>query len=113
MDGAQKEYKNAIKKFNDLEKKLVRQSNDKDKEKAAEGSAKMETCVRMADAMKQCLTATQVARATILSAARARMGQARMYAQAYIYAANKGNPNYKGFQKESAEYGFLSNLELL
>ena len=113
MDGAQKEYKNAIKKFNDLEKKLVRQSNDKDKEKAAEGSAKMETCVRMADAMKQCLTATQVARATILSAARARMGQARMYAHAYIYAANKGNPNYKGFQKESAEYGFLSNLELL
>ena len=113
MDGAQKEYKDAIKKLNELEKKFSRQANDKDAGKAAAGNQKMETCVRMTDAVKQILTATQVARATILSAARARMGQARAYAHAYIYAANKSNPNYKGFQKESAEYGFLSNLELL
>jgi hypothetical protein len=39
------------------------------------------------------------------------MSQARAYGQAYVAAYNKGQ--YKGFQKESAEYGFLSNLDLV
>lgn len=111
MDKAKKEYKDAIKKLNDIERSATKAAN---KDGATQNDKdNMASAVRAIDIMKQVLTASQVARSVILSGAHARQIQARMFAQAYIAAANKANPKYKGFQKESTEYGFLSNLELL
>lgn len=111
MDKAKKEYKDAIKKLNDIERSATKAAN---KDGATQNDKdNMASAVRAIDIMKQVLTASQVARSVILSGAHARQIQARMFAQAYIAAANKSNPKYKGFQKESTEYGFLSNLELL
>ena len=111
MDKAKKEYKDAIKKLNDIESAATKAAN---KDGATQNDKdNMASAVRAIDIMKQVLTASQVARSVILSGAHARQIQARMFAHAYIAAANKANPKYKGFQKESAEYGFLSNLELL
>ena len=113
MDEAQKDYKAAIKSLNKLEKDFTKQSNSSDKKEAKKGNTQLTICIRMVNLLEQCLTATQVARAVILSAARGRIAQARVYGQAYVAAANKANPKYRGFQKESAGYGFLSDIDLV
>ena len=105
MDGAKKEYSKAIQKLNKLERSAGKGENP--------DNAVVSACIRKVDMLKKALAATQVARATMLSASRARMAQARMYGQAYVAASNRANPKYKGFQKESASYGFLSDIELV
>ena len=60
---------------------------------------------------RQILSVTQAWRSQTLAAIRARYAQARRYGMAYVAATNRGK--YKGFQKESTEYGFLGNLGLV
>lgn len=115
IDKAKTEYKEAIKKLDKIEKNFA-----STKKKSTEGDVQynvankqMMIITRATNLLQGALTAAQVARAVILSAARSRIAQARMYGQAYVQAANKGNEKYKGFQKESAEYGFLSNMDLV
>ena len=101
MDDAKKQYREAIKKLGEMEKKYSSEN----------ATDNMSAAIRKTDMIKQALSATQVARATMLSAVRARISQARMYGQAYVYAMNRSA--HKGFQKESASYGFLSDIELV
>lgn len=109
IDGAKKEYKSAIKKLDQLEKSLSKKKSEKDA--SNETKTQFTNVVRMSNMFQNILTACQVSRATILSAMRSRMSQARMFGQAYVFAQNKKDK--KGFQKESAEYGFLSNMDLV
>lgn len=105
MKEAQKEYKGAIQALNKLERSFNSKNDPENIEFA--------NCVRLVNMLEKCLSTTQVARAVILSAARGRIAQARVYGQAYVAAANKANPKYRGFQKESAGYGFLSDIDLV
>lgn len=113
IDKAKTEFKTAIKLLDALQSKASRGTKDENKDNAAAASKQLSGIIRYNDAIHQCLTAAQVSRAVILSAARARMAQARIYGQAYVAAANKANPKYKGFQKESAGMGYLANVELI
>lgn len=108
IDDSKKEYKKTISMLNELEKSLNRKI---DKENNPGNSEKLGAVMRLTELFKGALSTTQVARAAILSCYHARMIQARTYGQAYVAAVNKNK--YKGFQKESTEYGFLSNLSLV
>ena len=109
---AKEDYKKTISMLNELEKSLNKNINsESNKKKNVENNKKLGAVMRLTEMFKEVLSTTQAARAVVLSSFRGRMAQARMYGQAYVAAANKGK--YKGFQKESAEYGFLSNLSLV
>lgn len=101
---SRKEYKEAISNLNSIEKSL-KGSDDK------KASEKLGAVYRLTDCFKSILSATQVARNAMLKAVHGRSIQARIYGQAYVAAVNKNT--HRGFQKESSEYGFLSNLQLV
>ena len=71
----------------------------------------MADCSRAITMERGSLTILQTWRSATLSAINARARQARRYGMAYVAAANRDK--HKGFQKESAEYGFLGSLGLV
>lgn len=111
MDTSKKQYKEAIAKFNEMEKKLTKAAG---KENAAEdANDKMSAAVKATQVVKNQLADLQVVRAVTLSAARARMVQARSLAHVYIGAYNKSkDKGYRGKLKNES-FGFLSGIELI
>ena len=100
---SKKEYKKVISNLESIQRNLKG-------EKTTDSNA-LGNVIRMIDCFKKILSTTQVARGVVLKAIRGRAMQARVFGQAYVAASNKDK--YRGFQKESAEYGFLSNLNLV
>lgn len=112
MDTSKKQYKEAIAKFNEMEKKLTKAAS-KDGHTETDDN-KMKAAVRNTTIVKNQLSDLQVVRAVTLSAARARMVQARSLAHAYIAAFNKGkDKNYREGLKNESSFGFLSGVELI
>ena len=115
-----KDNKKAIKEFMDASKKQMKTSMDKVSQ-AEKVASKMEDsvnrnklmaeCTRMVNYIRSGLAITQTWRSATLSAINAQGRQARKYGMAYVAASNRSK--HKGFQKESAEYGFLGNLGLV
>lgn len=105
-----KEYKNqfnkTMKSVNDLEKAASKVSGE-----GTSRNAVMAEASRLVTFMRTWLTATQTWRSATLSAINARARQARRFGMLYVTASNKDK--HKGFQKESAEYGFLGSLGLV
>lgn len=109
LDKAKTECKNEIKKINTLEKSLSNKTyKGNDTAESTGDSTKLKVVQNYKTVMQALLSATQIYRAAFLTSCRQAMIQARIYGNAYVYAANKKNPKYKGFQDESASYGFLS-----
>lgn len=113
FDGTKK-VNEAIKSSRDEFKKTIRDLDAMEKSlkdaKSVDSDA-LGNVYRATDCYKKILNTTQVARSVMMKCLRGRSIQARLFAQAYIAAYNKDT--HKGFQKESAEYGFLSNLKLV
>lgn len=103
IKASKEDYKKVIANLNSIERKL---KGEKETDSKALGNV-----IRLIDCFKKILSTTQVARGVVLKAIRGRAMQARAFGQAYVAASNKDK--YRGFQKESAEYGFLSNLNLV
>lgn len=114
LDKSKTECKNEIKKIGNLEKSLSNKTYKGDDNAENTGDAeKLKIVQNYKTVMQGTLAATQVYRACLLTACRQAMIQARIYGNAYVYAANKKNPKYKGFQDESAGYGYLSSVSLV
>lgn len=115
MDEAKKSYKKVIGQLNDLEKSVSRKLEKKDIDDNGRKAINEElgNLYRLSDLFKGMLNATQVARAVVLGNIRGWIAQARVYGMAYVAADNKSKSKYKGFQSESAGYGFLSNIDLV
>lgn len=103
IKASKNEYKEAISNLNSIEKSL------KNEDKTS--SEKLGSVYRLTDCFKSILSITQISRNAMLKAVHGRSIQARLYGQAYVAAKNKDT--HRGFQKESSEYGFLSNLNLV
>ena len=111
MKESKTQMKKCIEELNKAEREASKAgSNESDEEKKSRVSAQTQY-TRAVAAMRQILTATQIWRSHMLQAIRARAVQARRYGMAYVAAA--GREKYKGFQKESTEYGFLGSLGLV
>lgn len=114
LDKSKAECKNEIKKINTFEKQLSSKTyKDGEDAKQKSDSAKLKVVQNYKSCMEGVLSIVQISRACILTASRQAMIQARVFGQAYIYALNKKNPKYKGFQDESAGYGYLSGVSLV
>lgn len=113
MDTAKKQYKEAIGKFNDMEKKLTREASNAADDKKAAADKKMAAAVKATQMVKNQLADLQVVRAVTLSAARTRMVQARTLAHAYIGAYNKSKDKDYRSKLESSQFGFLGNVDLI
>ena len=105
MKNAKKQSKEAIDLINGLEKAVSKVEDGQFRTGA------MADCSRAITMERGSLTILQTWRSATLSAINARARQARRYGMAYVAAANRDK--HKGFQKESAEYGFLGNLGLV
>lgn len=101
---SKKQFKKAIDKLNTLEKRASNLKSDSAAD-AAYRNKVMAMVTRYSNMLRKTLTYTQTMRSVHLGAINACARQARRYGMAYVAAANKGK--YKGFQKESTEYGFL------
>lgn len=102
---AKKQMKTALDKVSQAEKAASKMDNSTNR------NSLMAECARMSNYIRSALATTQTWRSATLSAINAQGRQARKYGMAYVMAANKSK--HKGFQKESAEYGFLGNLGLV
>lgn len=102
MKQARKQFNDSIKAIDELEKKASKLDVDKGRQKY------MATCTRLSTYLRTCLSICQTARNATCSATNTYAHQARKYALIYIKAVNK--EKYKGFQKESTEYGFLGKF---
>lgn len=105
MSAAKKQMKTSMDKISQAEK-IASKMDD-----SVHRNALMAECSRMATFIRSGLTVTQTWRSATLSAINAQGRQARKYGMTYVMAANKSK--HKGFQKESAEYGFLGSLGLV
>lgn len=105
MTEAKKQMKTVMDKLNSLEKSASKY------EDATKKNQMMAICTRYSTFVRGALAATQTWRSARLGAINAYARQARRYGMIYVAAANK--EKHKGFQKESAEYGFLGNLGLV
>ena len=105
MTEAKKQMKSTMNKLSTLEKTASKYEDATDRNKM------MAICTRYSTFVRGVLTATQTWRSARLGAINAFARQARRYGMIYIAAANK--EKHKGFQKESAEYGFLGSLGLV
>ena len=105
MKNAKKQSKEAIDLINGLEKAVSKVEDGQFRTGA------MADCSRAITMERGSLTILQTWRSATLSAINARARQARRYGMAYVAAANRDK--HKGFQKESAEYGFLGSLGLV
>ena len=109
MNQSKKEFKSAIKKVDELQKKAEKAAGSKDAAEKAEGKANYAKYTVQATNIREQLKILQIVRSCLLSAIGAKAKQARKVANAYIRLGNK--EKYKGFQNES--YGFLSGLNLI
>ena len=105
MKNAKKISKETIDKINSLERAISKVDVGSFRTKA------MADCTRYTTHLRSVLSIQQTWRSGVLSAINARCRQARRYGMAYVAAANRDK--HKGFQKESAEYGFLGSLGLV
>ena len=105
MKNAKKQSKEAIDLINNLEKAVSKLEDGQFRTGA------MADCSRATTMIRGALTIVQTWRSATLSGINARARQARRYGMAYVAASNKDK--HKGFQKESAEYGFLGSLGLV
>ena len=105
MDNAKREYKKIMDSLSSAERAASKM------EAGVNRNSVMAECTRYSTLIRGTMTAAQTWRNATLSAINARARQARRYGMAYVAASNKGK--YKGFQKESAEYGFLGSLGLV
>ena len=101
---SKKQFKKALDKLSTLEKRASNFKSDTAAEAALRNKV-MTLCTQYTTGMRKILSYTQTWRSVHLGAVNACARQARRYGMAYVAAANKGK--YKGFQKESTEYGFL------
>ena len=110
-----KESKTQMKKVMDAltkaERELGKPAKDETSNAAIARTTQQSNVTRAINGLRQKLSAAQVWRSQTLGAIRARAAQARRYGMAYVAAS--GRAKYKGFQKESTEYGFLGNLGLV
>lgn len=110
LDESKKEMKARIAELTKMEREFDKAANDKDKRAERDANQlKFKAALNYKNYMQGCLQMVQVYRASMLTAYRQYIGQARYFGKTYIMAANKGT--YKGFQKESA--GFLSTVQLV
>ena len=105
MKDAKKQLKSVMDKLNSLEKSASKVEDGTERNKL------MAVCTRYSTFVRGVLSATQTWRSAKLSALNAYARQGRRYGMAYVAAANRDK--HKGFQKESAEYGFLGSLGLV
>lgn len=109
MDNSKKEFKDCIKMVDNLSKSFEKtDKKEKDEVESGKNNDAMSACVRLSSFLDQCLVATQVARAAVISASRAYMMQARKYAMAYVSAAG----GTKAKNESANPYGFLAGLDL-
>lgn len=102
MKEAKKQFKSVIDKVNALEKKAA-------KLEVADGREKyMGICSRISTYMRSALSICQTCRNTFCASVNLFAHQSRKYALLYVKYA--GKEKYKGFQKESTEYGFLGKF---
>ena len=80
-------------------------------EDATQRNKMMAICTRYSTMVRSVLTATQTWRSARLNAIAQCAHQARRFGMMYVRAANKKEK--RGFQKESAEYGFLGSMGLV
>lgn len=106
MKSVKKASKAALDSVNKMEK-IVSGIKDNDTYR----NAAMADVTRASTVIRSVSTAAQTWRSAVLSGISARGRQARRYGMAYVAAANRDK--HKGFQKESAEYGFLGSLGLV
>lgn len=106
MKEYKEQFKKTMKSVNDLEKAASKVEGE-----GSNRNAVMAEASRLVTFMRTWLTITQTWRSATLSAINARARQARRFGMLYVTAANKDK--HKGFQKESAEYGFLGSLGLV
>ena len=105
MTEAKKQMKTTLNKLSTLEKSASKYEDATDRNKM------MAICTRYSTFVRSVLTATQTWRSARLGAINAFARQARRYGMIYVAAANK--EKHKGFQKESAEFGFLGAMGLV
>lgn len=110
MTECKTQWKKTLQDLDSLEN-AAKKMDDSTKEASANRSAVMAECSRAITFVRSWLTTTQTWRSATLSAINARARQARRFGMLYVTAANKDK--HKGFQKESAEYGFLGSLGLV
>ena len=111
MKEAKKQMKSTLETLTKAEREAGKPVKDETGEAKTARMARQTQYTRAISGMRQILSVTQAWRSQTLAAIRARYAQARRYGMAYVAATNRGK--YKGFQKESTEYGFLGSLGLV
>ena len=106
FEKSKKKFKSAIRSIDSLEKYVMsKQSGD------SKANTMIAGCQKISSNLNKTLNFDRVVHSVYMSALTKRQRQARRFGNLYVRLANK--KKYKGFQDESASFGYLGQLDLI
>lgn len=108
FEKSKKKFKSAIRSIDSLEKYVT---SKQDKSNTSRANTMIAGCQKISSSLNKVLNFDRVVHSVYMSALTKRQRQARRFGNLYVRLANK--KKYKGFQDESASFGYLGQLDLI